>query len=79
VLIRAQLERLCVCLTSVWRRRCGMNASSLTEMKSSILKAVSDFVDVEAEDLVDVSITTDPDMGTIYSVSMPVRRVKPQV
>lgn len=30
------------------------------------------------EDKVDLNITTDPNLGTIYSVSVPVRRVKPE-
>ena len=55
-----------------------MNQSSMYEMRHSIVKAVSDYVDIEAEELVEVNITTDPDIGTIYSVAVPVRRVKPQ-
>ncbi len=43
-----------------------MNQASLYDMKHSIVRAVSEFVDIEAEELVDVSVTTDPDMGTIY-------------
>ncbi|KAK9813193.1 hypothetical protein WJX72_010421 [[Myrmecia] bisecta] len=58
--------------------RCGMNQTSLYEMKHQIVRAVSEYVDIEGEDLVEVNITTDPDMGTIYSVAMPVKRVKPQ-
>ena len=59
--------------------RCGMNQSSLYEMRHSIVRAVSAYVDVEAEELVEVNVSMDPDMGTIYSVAVPVRRVKPQV
>ncbi len=58
--------------------RCGMNQSSLYEMKHQIVRAVSEYVDIEGEELVEVNITTDPDLGTIYSVAMPVKRVKPQ-
>ena len=35
-------------------RRCGMNPSSLYEMRHSIVQAVSDYVDIEAEELVEV-------------------------
>ena len=56
-----------------------MNQSSLYEMRHSIVRAVSAYVDVEAEELVEVNVSMDPDMGTIYSVAVPVRRVKPQV
>ncbi len=59
-----------------------MNAASLYEMKNSIVRVVSEYVDIEAEELVDVNITMDTDLGTtasrrIYSVAVPVRRVKP--
>ena len=43
------------------------------EMRHSIVRAVSDFVEIEAEDKVDVNVTTDPEMGTVYSVALPVR------
>ena len=59
--------------------RCGMNQSSLYEMKHSIVQVVSDYVELEGEDLVEVNVTMDEAMGTIYSVAMPVTRVKPQV
>jgi len=60
--------------------RCGMTQSSLYEMKHSIVQVLSDFVEVEGgEDLVDVSVTADGEAGTIYSVSVPVRRIKPSV
>lgn len=60
--------------------RCGMTQSSLFEMKHSIVQVLSDFVEVEGgEDLVDVSVTADGEAGTIYSVSVPVRRIKPSV
>ena len=35
--------------------RCGMNPSSLFDMKHSIVRAVADYVDIEAEELVEVS------------------------
>lgn len=43
------------------------------EMRHSIVKAVSDFVEIEAEDLVEVNISTEPELGTVYSVAVPVR------
>eukprot|EP00884_Botryococcus_braunii_P000786 jgi/Botrbrau1/10708/Bobra.357_1s0010.1 len=58
--------------------RCGMNQTSLYEMKHSIVQVVQNYVDIEGEDLVEVNVTMDPDMGTIYSVAVPVKRVKPQ-
>ena len=32
---------------------------------------------IEQEEAVEVNVTTDPDLGTIYSVAVPVKRVKP--
>ena len=43
------------------------------------LQVVSEFVEIEGEELVDVNISADQDVGTIYTVNVPVRRVKPQV
>ncbi|BDA47661.1 probable cell division topological specificity factor at C-terminar half [Coccomyxa sp. Obi] len=57
--------------------RCGMNPASLHDMKHSIVRAVQDYVDIEAEELVEVNISTDVDLGTIYSVAVPIKRVKP--
>ena len=45
---RNVLERVC------GGCRCGMNPSSLYEMRHSIVQAVSDYVDIEAEELVEV-------------------------
>lgn len=46
-------------------------------MKSSIVSAVSNYVEVATDDKVEVNVTTDKDMGTIYSVAVPVKRVRP--
>lgn len=53
--------------------RCGMNQASMYEMRHSIVKAVSDFVEIEAEDMIEVNVTSEPEMGTVYSVAVPVR------
>ena len=53
--------------------RCGLNQASMHEMRHSIVRAVSDYVEIEAEDMVEVNITTEPEMGTVYSVAVPVR------
>eukprot|EP00798_Chlamydomonas_sp_ICE-L_P004992 gene4992-34776_t len=59
--------------------RCGMSPSSLSDMKGSIIRALEDFVDIECEESIDVAISNDPGVGTIYSVNIPVRRVKSEV
>ena len=50
-----------------------MNQTSLYEMKQSIVNVVSDYVDLEAEELVEVNISMDVALGTVYSVAMPVQ------
>ena len=57
--------------------RCGMSSDSLVGMKESIVRAMSDFVEVEAEEAVETNMSMDPEVGTIYSVAVPIRRVKP--
>ena len=104
-------------------RRCGITPASLSHMRESIVKAVSDYVDIETEEEIEVcavtvvrrlagqgcklygdcfsssasplcrltlsatktlclhraqvNLSTDPELGTIYSVAVPVKRVKP--
>ncbi|KIY98225.1 chloroplast division site-determinant MinE [Monoraphidium neglectum] len=58
--------------------RCGLSPSGLSEMKKNILRALEEFVDIETEEEIDVSISIQPDLGTIYCVAVPVKRVKPE-
>ncbi|GBF90007.1 chloroplast division site-determinant protein [Raphidocelis subcapitata] len=58
--------------------RCGMSPTGMAEMKKNILRALEDFVDIESEEQIDVSISLEPEVGTIYCVAVPVRRVKPE-
>jgi len=58
--------------------RCGMSPTGLAEMKRNILRALEEFVDIESEEQIDVSVSLEPEVGTIYSVAVPVRRVKPE-
>lgn len=58
--------------------RCAMSGQAMTEMKQRIIEVVSDFVDVDEELGVEVNMSQDPEVqGTMYAVSIPVRRVKP--
>lgn len=59
--------------------RCGMSPASLAEMKKTICKALEDYVDIEGEDGIEVAISNEPGLGTVYSVNIPVRRVKSDV
>lgn len=56
--------------------RCGMSPASMTEMKKTICKALDEYVEIESEDRVHVNVTSEPDMGTVYYVAVPVKRVK---
>lgn len=44
----------------------------------NIVEALSDFVEIESQDTVQLSLSVDADLGTMYSVTIPVRRVKPE-
>lgn len=56
--------------------RCTMSESSMDEMKAKIMTVVGEFVDVDDSQEVDVSMNTDEELGTMYAVSIPVKRVK---
>lgn len=58
--------------------RCGMTPAGLTEMKRNILQAIEEFVDIDSEEQIDVSISTEPEVGTVYCVAVPIKRVKPE-
>jgi len=57
--------------------RCGMSSDSLVGMRESIVKAMTQDVEVEQSEAVEVNMNMDPEMGTIYSVAVPVKRVNP--
>lgn len=57
--------------------RVGMNEVTMEAMRERIIGAVSPYVEIESPDLVEVAVTTDVDLGAIYSVAVPVKRVKP--
>lgn len=57
--------------------RCALTSEAMDSMKSRIVHAVSDFVEVEQTQDVNVSLSEDESVGTLYAVSIPVRRVHP--
>eukprot|EP00798_Chlamydomonas_sp_ICE-L_P014525 gene14525-20556_t len=59
--------------------RCGMSPASLSDMKASIMKALEGYIDIDCEESIDVAISSDPLNGTVYSVNIPVKRVKANV
>ncbi|KAK6921972.1 Cell division topological specificity factor MinE [Dillenia turbinata] len=56
--------------------RCAVSDEAKQKIVSNIVTALSDFVEIESQEKVQLSMSTDPDLGTIYSVTVPVRRVK---
>lgn len=59
--------------------RCGMNAANLSEIRKTIVKALQEFVVIDSEGGIEVSVSTQPEVGTVYCVAVPVRRVRPEV
>lgn len=53
-----------------------MSDEAKQKIVSNIVSVLSDFVEIESQDKVHLSVSTDPDLGTVYSVSVPVRRVR---
>ncbi|XP_068655670.1 cell division topological specificity factor homolog, chloroplastic-like [Aristolochia californica] len=58
--------------------RCAVSDEAKRKIVSNIVGALSDFVEIDSQDKVQLSLSTDPDLGTVYSVTVPVRRVKPE-
>ncbi|XP_059445590.1 cell division topological specificity factor homolog, chloroplastic [Corylus avellana] len=58
--------------------RCAVNDEAKQKIVDNVVQALSDFVEIESQDKVQLSVSTDSDLGTIYSVTVPVRRVKPE-
>ncbi|CAH8257590.1 unnamed protein product [Arabidopsis lyrata] len=58
--------------------RCDVSDEAKRKIVNNIIHALSDFVEIESEEKVQLNVSTDSDLGTIYSVTVPVRRVKPE-
>ncbi|PIN07757.1 hypothetical protein CDL12_19675 [Handroanthus impetiginosus] len=56
--------------------RCAVSDEAKRKIVSNVVSALSDFVEIESRDKVQLSVSTDPDLGTIYSVTVPLRRVR---
>lgn len=69
----AGLNRLKVVLVA---DRVGMTPESFEEMKRSIVDALGRYVELSSDGDVQVSVSQDEAMGAVYSVSVPVRRVR---
>ncbi|EFJ23826.1 hypothetical protein SELMODRAFT_415331 [Selaginella moellendorffii] len=58
--------------------RCAVSDAAKRMIVSNVVGAMSHFVEVESEEKVQLNVTTDSELGTIYSITIPVRRVKPE-
>ncbi|BAF29830.1 cell division topological specificity factor homolog, chloroplastic [Oryza sativa Japonica Group] len=58
--------------------RCEVSDEAKKKIVENIVEALSEFVEIESRDNVQVDISTDAGLGTVYSVTVPVRRVKPE-
>lgn len=58
--------------------RCEVTDEAKRKIVNNIVDALSDFVEIESEDKVQLNVSADPDLGMVYSVTVPVRRVKPE-
>ncbi|CAN6702469.1 unnamed protein product [Malus baccata var. baccata] len=58
--------------------RCTVTDEAKQKIVSNIVGALSDFVEIDSQDKVQLSVSEDQDLGTVYSVTIPVRRVKPE-
>ncbi|WCJ22173.1 hypothetical protein M5689_004272 [Euphorbia peplus] len=58
--------------------RCAVSDEAKRRIVNNIVGALSEFVEIESQDKVQLNVTADSDLGTVYSVTVPVRRVKPE-
>jgi len=58
--------------------RCAVSDEAKRKIVKSVVSALSDFVEIESQDKVQLNVTTDANLGTVYSVTVPIRRVKPE-
>ncbi|RCV19133.1 hypothetical protein SEVIR_3G376200v4 [Setaria viridis] len=58
--------------------RCEVSDEAKKKIVENVIEALSEFVEIESRDNVQVDISTDAGLGTVYSVTVPVRRVKPE-
>jgi len=58
--------------------RCAVTDDAKRKIINNIVGALSDFVEIDSEDKVELNVSADSDLGTVYSVTVPVRRVKPE-
>ncbi|KAJ7552219.1 hypothetical protein O6H91_06G046500 [Diphasiastrum complanatum] len=68
-------ERLRMILIS---DRCSVNDLAKKKIMDNIVGALADFVVIESEEKIQLNVSLDPDLGAVYAVTVPIRRVKPE-
>jgi septum formation topological specificity factor MinE len=58
--------------------RCSVNDEAKKKIVNNIVGALSDFVEIQSEEKVQVDVTSDADLNTVCSITVPVRRVRPE-
>lgn len=58
--------------------RCAVSDEARQKIVRNIVEVLSEFVEIDSQDKVQLNVSTDPDLGMVYSVTVPVRRVKPE-
>ena len=56
--------------------RCEISDVAKQKIVNNVVGALSSFVEIESEEKVQLNVSADPALGTVYSVIVPVRRVK---
>lgn len=56
--------------------RCAISDEAKRRIVDNVVGALSNFVEIESQEKVQLNVSADPDLGTVYSVIVPVRRVK---
>lgn len=50
--------------------RCAVGDDAKQKIVSNIVDALSEFVEIDSQDMVDLNVSTDADLGTIYSITV---------
>ncbi|KAG0558618.1 hypothetical protein KC19_10G041200 [Ceratodon purpureus] len=58
--------------------RCSVNDEAKKKIVTNIVGALSDFVEIQSEEKVQIDVISDADLNTVCSVTVPVRRVRPE-
>ena len=57
---------------------CAVIFEAKQKVLSNVVDTLSDILEIDSEDKVQLSVSADSDLGTIYSITVPVRRLKPE-